>query len=419
MEARANDDFCTSWLQYTNGQPTAPLYREWASIMAISGALTRRVWIHTSPSMPLLFPNLYCMFVGDPGSGKDIAINKVRKLWHDASFQADPTWSLNLAAQSLSAKGLVDALAHENAKLYIDFGSRREPFHSVLIATPELGTLVPEYKPALIANLCDLYNCNDSFGDQVRNGKGEATLIEKPHLAFLVGGTSSFLVSAFPEEAFEMGFFSRTILIFSEDRKRSPLYPDGADDKAAAKASESLWESLVKDAQQIAHLTGAFKVPAVLRKQINRFHETDCDKTAVPYSRFRDYNTRRSLHAQKLAMCFCVSRSNELVLSQADWDRSLDLLFRTEKLMPHIFTNIRSSRGFHSSVEEVIHSAGESHVLTEAEIIRQLRKKHPPHEVPLIVNSMIAGGDLEVISEGKTGRTFRVKGDLPQLKLVK
>jgi hypothetical protein len=420
MEERENDDFAQSWFTYTAGQPTAQLYREWAGVMAISGALTRRVWIHTSPSMPFLFPNLYIMFVGDPGSGKDIAINKVRKLWQEVNFQADPTWGLNLAAQSLSAKGLVDALAHNNAQLFLDHNSRRDPFHSVLVCTPELGTLVPEYKPALIANLCDLYGCNDSFGDQVRNGKGEATLIEKPHLAFLVGGTPSFLVSAFPEEAFEMGFFSRTILVYSSDINRVPLYKNESDDRQDRLTADKQWASLVADAKRIAHLAGQFRVPETIREQINSFHEKDCDKTAINYSRFRDYNTRRSLHLQKLAMCYSVSRGNDLTLTQHDWDRALALLLKTEKLMPRIFSNIRSSRGFHSTVEEIIQSSDpNTRVLTEAEIVKQIRRKHPPHEIPAIIQSMITGGDLEVVRDDKGIRVFRVKGNQPNLKLVK
>jgi hypothetical protein len=417
--ARENKDFCEAWLQYTEGQPTARIYREWAGVMAISGALTRRVWIHTSPSMPYLFPNLFTMLVGDPGAGKDIAINRVRKLWFEASFQADSTQALNIAAQSLSAKGLVDALAHDNAKLFIDLGSKRESFQSVLICTPELGTLVPEYNPSLIANMCDLYNCNDTFGDQVRNGKGEAIVIDKPHLAVLIGGTPSFLVSAFPEEAFEMGFFSRTILIYTNERTRSPMYADEAKDKAIRIEANSLWAKLVSDIKQIAHLAGQFKVPADVRRVSNNFHERECDETAIQYSRFRDYNTRRSLHVQKLAMCFSVSHSSDLVITMEDWERALALLLKTEKLMPNIFANIRSSRGFHSTIEEVLQTGDSSRVLTEAQIIRQIRRKHAPHEVPQIIQSMLTGGDLEVVREDKGVRVFRVKGNLPNLKLVK
>jgi hypothetical protein len=419
MEDRYNDDFCNAWYEYTSEENTAPLFREWAALMVVSGALTRRVWINTSPRRPALYPNLYVMLIGRPGSGKDNAINQAIRIWQAAFNQADPTWGVNVGTQSPTAKGLIDALNHDNAKLYIDYGSRRELFHSVFICAPELTTVLPEYNPRLVGIMCELYNCNPSFGEQVRNGKGEPLVIERPHTIVFVGGQPSTLVSSFPEEAFEMGLFSRMILVHSPEIHKQNMYPDKADTMAAHNEADSLWKALTHDVQQMSRLVGKIKVPSKLQAQINKFHLTDSDKTALSYSRFEDYNTRRSLNAQKMAMCYCASRGASMELAKIDWERALDLLFRTERLMPSIFSNIRSSRGFHSTIEEVIHSASDTKLLSESDIIRQIRKKHPPHEIPAIINSMIVGGDLEVVEENKGIRTFRVKGDLPQLKLVK
>jgi hypothetical protein len=419
MEARQNADFCESWIQYTEGQNTAGIYREWAPIMAISGALTRRVWTNTLPSMPPLYPNLFTMLVGHPGSGKDNAINKVRQAWEEAFSQADPTWGINVGTQSPSAKGLVDALNHDSAKLFIDFGSRREAFHSVFVCAPELSTVLPEYNPRLIGMLCELYNCNPTYGEQVRNGRGEPLVIEKPHTLVFAGGQPDFIISAFPEEAFGMGFFSRLIMVFSPEIFRGNMYSEANDDKSELAHSTEQWQALVKDLQRMARLVGKFTVPMKVRKLINRFHKTDCDATEIKYSRFKDYNTRRSIHAQKLAMCFSVSRGNDMTITAADWERALAFLLKTEQHMPAIFANGHTSRGFHTTIEEVIQTSTETRILTEPQIIRQIRRKHPPHEVPLIIQSMISGGDLEVVREEKGIRVFRVKGNLPSLKLVK
>ena len=72
-----------SWIagyeEYTSLTPAPDIYRKWAAVSCVAGALERRVWVKTNSGT--LYPNLFLLFVGPPGTGKDPAINPIRELW--------------------------------------------------------------------------------------------------------------------------------------------------------------------------------------------------------------------------------------------------------------------------------------------------------------------------------------------------
>jgi len=410
-------------MEYTKGLPTGSLFREWAAIGTISGALTRRVWIRTSFQMPPLFPNLFILLTGDPGTGKDIAMGVSERLWFQSALGDATEYQLNLGSLSLSAKGLVDAFVADKARQVLELpGKPNTYFHSVLLCAGELGTLMPEYNAALASMFCETYNCGPRIDDQIRNGTGQPIEAENPHIAMILGTQPAFLASAFPEEAYGMGFFSRLNLAFEPNLHRKPLYlitPDEILKKLETEA-KNMWSKLVSDLRIILRLAGEFTVPLPVRHLINDFHMTECDETAPTHPRFKDYNIRRSLHAQKLAMCFSVARSSSLIIEEEDWHRALDLLLRTESRLPAIFADVSTSHGFHNSVEEVVHSAKtEGSTISERQIVKQLRKRHKVYEIKPIIQSMIDGGELKELKSSTSGRTFRLTKAGAKLKLVK
>lgn len=413
---RALPDYFNAWMEYSEGRPTGKLFREWSAILTISGALTRRVYLRTDPTMPPLYPNCLAILTGKPGTGKDIAIGVTRSLWRACNHDQDENHKLNVAPKGLSPKGFLDALISDKAKTQIHLDGETRDSHSLLMCSPELGVLIPEYNPSLLALICDAYNCDEQLDEQTRSGKGEAVEAPYPHIAGIFGTQPAFLGSTFPEEAYGMGFFSRIIVVHESTLHRKKLYR--ALTGAERKKYLTLWTRLVGDLRLIVHLNGEFKIEDEVQHRINEFHLHGCDESALTHSRFEDYNVRRSFHLQKLAMCFSISRSSELVLRVEDLNRAQDLLFRTETRMPRVFSDLSSGRGFHNSVEEVV-SHSENVIMREQQVHRILRKKHKPYEVEQIIKNMIKGGELEVISESGGLRTFRVVKDTPKLRAVK
>lgn len=399
---RAVGNFLDGWQEFTEDLPASEFLRFWAGLYAISGALTRRTWLVTKPGFPPLSPNLFLLLVGAPGTGKDIAMGTTRKLWREAMFDMPPELGINVGPKSLTAKGILDALVHDRATLKMGprSGNGKDEFHSIVLVTPELGTLLPEYDPRLVSNLCDLYNCDDIFDEQTRNGKGEPLEIEFPHLAMLSGTQPSFLASNFPDEAYGMGFFSRTILLFEPVAQPKDFYFEDDDlVEEALTRNKSLLSKLSSDLRAIMQLRGRFKPDLDFKRATNNFIHELGPETQVPGHRFKDYNTRRSLHLQKIAMCYSAAQGGSLKLTQSHWDKALECLLYAEKRMPQIFLGLATNRGFHNTVEEVLQLKGP--FITHSKLVRLLRQRHPPQEVGQVLNSMLEGGEIKKIREEK------------------
>jgi hypothetical protein len=354
--------------------------------------------------MKELYPNLYVMLVAPPGVGKDQIIDKVVDILMALGAEAEDGYGVTLAEESISAKGLVDALASEDSVLKLwresKSGRKLEFFHSLCICVPEIGTMLPEYNASLVSNFNELYNCRRHFRDRIRGGasKGQATVITNPHLTMLTGTQPETLVKIFPEEAFKMGFFSRTMLIFEPKLDRKPLF------NVKVTHVSHLERQLLDHLLKVSQLTGRFSTTKPYADAVDEFHVTGCDETAIRHSRFHDYNTRRSLHIQKLAMCLALAEDNPtLILELHHFEKALEILLDAESKMPNIFKNLISSRGFETAAEEVIMLALDNGTVNEYTIRRMLRRTHPPHEVRTIIEEIIAAKDLIVLFTAEDG----------------
>ena len=400
---RTLEDFLTAWMEYVSPRPTSSLFKEWGGLGLLSAVLTRKVWVQTNPTFPPIFPVLYAILIGPPGSGKDMIINLVRELLVAASVGMAPGKGFNVGPESFSVKGLIDALADDDAEFTFEYKDKGKKlsvsYNSLIICNAELGTFLPEYNTHLVSCINDLYNCKPSFSDRVR-GRGNASVvtINNPHLMLLLGTQPATLTDIVPEQAFQMGFTSRINMIVSKEVELQPLFNDTAPDNSA------LYQKLVSDIRAIASLTGSFKTTKEYRSLVNEFHLTNPGK--LEYSRFEDYNTRRSLHLNKLAMIHSVSQGNKMLLDAELFHKAKDTLMRAEAVSPMVFEDLKTNSGFHHTVEQVLHNTGET--ITLAALERKLRKTHKPYEVGLIIRSMVSAGDL-IPTPTKTGvQVFQV-----------
>ena len=405
---RVLDDYLTAWNEFVEPRPAAYMFKKWGGLALISAALTRKVWIQTNPSFPALYPVLYALFVGPPGAGKDMIINLVREILLAASEDMGPGKGFNVGPESFSVKGLIDALADDDATFSFEYRNRNKKelvqYNSLIIANAELGTFLPEYNTQLISCINDLYNCKPIFSDRVRGrGNSSTVTIVNPHLMLLLGTQPATLTDIVPEQAFQMGFTSRVNMIVSKEVKTQALFTNSVIDTSA------LFQRLVSDLKAIASLTGPFKASAEFKSLVNTFHTTNPDK--IEHSRFEDYNTRRSLHLMKLAMIHSVSEGNSLKLDASHFHTALDTLKEAEKVSPLVFEDLKTNAGFSHTVEQVLHNTGET--ITQAMIERKLRKTHKPYEVGQIIRSMIAAGDIEPIVS-KTGQTHYIVNKDPE-----
>lgn len=394
LQPRVLEDFLHTWEEYAKYLPAPANFKRWGGLFLISAALSRKVWVTTDPTFPPLFANLFILLIGPPGCGKDIVINKVAKLINSANEGMQQGTGFRMAGRSISAKGIIDLMAEDDScfsyRVKISGKISKVEFHSVLVCVPELGTLLPVYNTQLVAFLNELYNCNEMFEEQIRGrGTSSTVKITNPHLAMLMGTQPTTLSETFPEQAFRMGFFSRTNIISTKKSTPVKLY-----DRTRPN-NELLYPKLVSDLRAISMLQGEFKTTPAFEEIANNFHLKPPNN--LKHSRFEDYNTRRSLHLHKLAMICAISESSKMLLDTSQFNRAKKYLFEAEAKAPEVFDNIVTSDGFQHSIEQVL-IENKTGVISHQQLERSLRRTHKPYEVGQIIRSMIGGGDIVEIA---------------------
>lgn len=388
LPPRSETNLLASWDEFVKPLHAHSLFKKMGGLSLISAVLTRKVWLRTNPAMPILYPNLFMLLCGPPGSGKDLVINTIRDLLETMLAEMETGQGVNIGPESLSTKGLIDALADENARLTFTYKEKCKSitvhYHSLFIAAGELGAFMPEYNTQMVAIINDLFNCKNSFTDRVR-GRGNASevKIENPHLTLLLGTQPAVFARIFPEEAFQMGMTARLLICFAKEAVRQPLFSNHNSDP-------TLFSKIASDLRVLSMLTGEYKLDKEFKEKFGTFHMENPGE--LTHSRFTDYNVRRTLHLGKIAMCCAAAESNELILTESHFDQALEYLISSERDAPKLFDDLVTAQGFSHTVEQVLHNKVET--ITHAELERKLRRTHKPMEVGQIIRSMLQANDI-------------------------
>lgn len=376
-----------SFYEFTEGLPTPPIFRKWAAISAVSGALERKCWIHTAASK--LFPNMFILLVAPPGVGKDQAIAPMRNL-------LAKTGLFNLAPISMTHKGMIDHLASEACNKQFIRDGQWISYHSMLVCVPEFGVLVPGHDLAFMSSLNELYNCWDLYEERSRTRK-ETLRIENPHIHLISGTQPKFLGELFPETAYGMGFTSRIIMVYAGTPVRQNLFQKRPQ-------HEAMEEALKDDLISIGQLNGPFTLSEDAMAAIEEWHAVGCEKDKPSHSKLMHYNARRIMHVLKITMTYCAARSNDMHIELSDFMRAKDTLLEAEEDMPEIFKEIASG-GQISEIEETFHYIlrlyqRHQKPVSEHRVVHFLSGRVPANQIKFIIDTMLSSKMISVDPKG-------------------
>lgn len=377
---------CESWVQafvkHTDNLEAAPVFRQWAAITMISAVLEQKVWLQTSAP---LYPNLYVFLVGHPGVGKTRTVNAaagfVREL---ADFHLSPT--------SMTMASLVDALM-EAKRSIIRLPDPPMEYNSMFIIADELSAFMHKFDDEIIGGLTTFYDVSVPYS-QNRRGKDIRIKIKNPQLSILSGTTPSNLIKFMPENAWDQGFTSRVIMVFSDERIITDIFEH---------EHRGINKEMMHDLRIINGLSGQFGVTADYKSAINNWRQLG--QVPVPnHPKLLHYCTRRLAHLFKLSMVACIDRSNTLLLTKDDFNTAMGWLLSAESTMPEIFR--AGSIGADSKVmDETFFYVKNAGMLTkhggvpESKIIDFIRERVPAHSVMRVLEVMERGGKLQPIGQ--------------------
>lgn len=339
------------------------------------------MWVRTLGSN--LYPNVYIILVGPPGVGKTEVTWRVRDFWKGMEDHF-------VASTSVTKASLIDELAAANRRWITHAGDNPvEHFNSLLLCINELGVLIPAYENEFMNVLTDLWDCKD-YSEKRRTSKIEHD-IKKTQLNLLAACTPAYLMQTLPEGAWDQGFMSRTMLVFSAERQVRSLFADLTVDGEEE-------EMLRGQLERIGNLYGEIKFTEDAARLIDHFHMTG-GEPKPEHPKLISYTIRRTVHLLKLCMISSISRSDELLIREEDYERALGWMLEAESLMPDIFKAMAQG-GAGKTMEEAwyylftIYSKEQKPVMLHR-LIQFLQERVPVHSVQNTIDLMEKGKMIE------------------------
>lgn len=389
-----------SWTQgfeeYVAPKGSPALFGRWTGIFTLAAAMERKCFVNNAKGV--LYPNLYTILVGPAGAGKTVAADVAYEMMlHLEDHHIAPT--------SITKASMMDAL--ERAERHIirpqDTPSVID-FHSLTIMSNELGVLVPAYENDFINVLTDLYD-GKRYSESRRTTKREFEL-RAPQFNILAATTPSYLNNLMPEGAWDQGFISRTMLIYSGRGESVDLFEEEPLDK-------KLYAALVTDLKEIGSAYGRFKFTPEAIEHFRAWMKGK-EEPSPTHPKLQHYSSRRQAHLLKLCMISCISSAEDFNVTEDHYAEAFDWLMEAEAAMPDIFRSMVMG-GSSKVIDETWHFAFEwwkkkgDKPVPEGLLFEFVSHRVPSHEVVRIIENMTKIGILTSSYVQGVGTCYQVK----------
>lgn len=288
----------------------------------------------------------------------------------------------HFAPTSVSGASLVDSLLGAKRSI-VCLPDPPMEYNSIMIAADELGAFMHKYDDEMVGLLSTFYDV-DAYG-QRRRGGDLKIMIKQPQVNILAGTTPSNLMKFMPEGAWDQGFTSRIILIFSDERIVGDDF---------ANENKPMSKDLVHDLTIINSLAGKYTVTEDYRNAVNAWRSLG-EPPAPNHPKLIHYNTRRRVHLYKLSMVAAAATSNKLTLTKADFNTAMGWLLEAEGLMPEVF-KAGSVGADGKAMEEIYHwlfAIGKP--TPEHQLLRRIQELVPIHSVTRVLEVMERSGQIK------------------------
>ena len=332
----AISNFLDSYEEFTKKDlAVPPLYNKWCGIVGVGATLGRRLWI--SRGSFKVFPNLYVMLMGEPGTGKGIACSNLQRIMNESEY---PYFAADRSSKEKFLEDMADGLSFNRGSmesLWQGTVLAEEPSTAIgkecLILAEEVQDFLGQNNIDFIAFLTKVWSQPAGVPYRYRIKTGKSVSITDPCINFLGGCTSANFALTFPPEINGQGFLARLILVGGDPNGTRTTWPKPAEDSdrtELAYALKSIGESC----------TGEICLDAKTLELLDTLNQ---EFGGVDDPRFKDYNIRRFTQLLKLCIINAASRFDK-TLRIEDIERAEQILEDTEHWMPKALGTFGKSR---------------------------------------------------------------------------
>ena len=201
--------------------------------------------------------------------------------------------------------------------------------YTLTVACTEFSTVVPTHDTEFLNTLTDLYDNLDSYKSSRRTST--TSDITNPQVNILGGCTPGYLDLTLPEEAWQMGFMARIIMIHAGEGPKISLF--GASPIDDGKVNQVLQDCI----SAMLDLEGQCPIHVDAQRALQEWYDSGMEP--VPrHSKLEHYKTRRLQSTLKLCIISAISRNSpNMGIEFCDLVRAQEWLLAAEATMPDIF----------------------------------------------------------------------------------
>lgn len=381
-------DFVSAWTDFARDQWCPEQFHVWMGISMISASIERKAWTYIGARQ--VFPNIYVLLVSNPAIGKSSAIAPGVELVSQLRYKDR---AVNILADQTSEAAFYRQLAHRKTF----FAEGRElrqcaGFLPISEASNSLKDMVGG--GSIVGGLTHFYDCCPTWSKEtMKDGRIE---LENVCVNMIAGCTFDHLKQMIPERSLNGGFASRILFVVADGVfRRSPVW-------ASPQTSSETRKKLFEDLSQIHHLTGNFTADLEYQKHWEaQVYEIDQYRQGLKSLKMQALLARKHTNIEKLAMLFCVSEGNEMVLRKRHWDRARLTYENLEKKYEKVLTSSYDKDDMGNNYNIVIQFISQNPDCSLAEIrARLIELGMDPARAAGMIQQLAASKMIEVSSLG-------------------
>lgn len=306
---------------------------------------------------------------------------------------------MHIAPTSVTSASLTDFMHDVAKRTIVNFPGPTLTYNPGILLPDEISAFMPEYDTKMIGLLTTLYDAVVPYSES-RRTTGKTIKIENPVLNMILGTTPSNLLKYLPEFAWEQGFTSRVILVYSPKI-------GGYRDRFATTVKRDD-EALLHDLECINRLEGEFFKEQSFLDKLNAWGGVGYPPEPA-HPRLEHYNTRRWAHTLKLAIVSSADRGDSCHITSEDFDRAKSWLLEVEARMPLIFEKGLPTMGTagHEALIWFIKGFNGA-TIREEQIKRKAMTLMPIQTINPTIDIFVQSGIISVVKIDKNNqRTFK------------
>lgn len=316
--------FLLDYTSYAATMPETPiLFNKWGGVMAVAATLGKSFFLKRGHFN--VYPNLYAMLIGGPGTGKGVTFGILQSILQASGFEY---FAADRSTKEKFLQDLADGFTFrtgssaDNGYESLDFLEREgtEP-RECFISAEEFNDFIGTNNLEFIGLLTKLWSYTGVYANRLKTGR--SVEIFEPCINLFGGNTHAGFAMAFPPEVLGQGFLARLILIYGEPTGRKVSFPEPPDPAIRAALGGQL--SAIKLA-----VRGEAKLATNSKHLLDEINQTWSG--FVDDLRFQHYASRRFTQLLKLCLIHAAARLSTTI-SREDVIDANTLLTDTEDVM--------------------------------------------------------------------------------------